>query len=207
MRINIPKNCKYIVGVDEAGRGPLAGPVTVGVVVVSVKNKIPKNINKKIKLQDSKKMSAVHRDVWFEHIRNNKKFIFSSSSVSATTIDRIGITKSIHLAIKRSINKLEKKKKINQKNSFVLLDGLLKAPEKYKQKTITKGDQKIPIISAASVVAKVIRDKKMLCYHKKFPQYSFDKHKGYGTKRHYGAICKNGLCNFHRRSFLKKVTK
>jgi ribonuclease HII len=95
--------------------------------------------------------------------------------------------------------------KFSKKANLILLDGSLKAPKKYKQKTIIKGDEKIPLISAASIIAKVSRDKKMLVFHKKFPKYCFDRHKGYGTKLHYKKLKKHGLCSIHRRTFLRKV--
>jgi len=94
--------------------------------------------------------------------------------------------------------------KFDRKIGLVLLDGALRAPKNYKQKTIIKGDEKIPLISAASIIAKTARDKKMLVFHKKFPQYRFDKHKGYGTKLHYKKLKKHGLCEIHRKSYLKK---
>jgi len=181
---------KYVVGIDEAGRGPLAGPVTIAAVAGSA-GRILKGI------KDSKKLSVKKREIWRKIIKNN--FEYHCVFVSHKKIDKIGIQKSAHLGIQKVLEKFSKKA------NLVLLDGLLKAPKKYKQKTIIKGDEKIPLISAASIIAKVARDKKMLAFHKKFPQYCFDKHKGYGTKLHYKKIKKHGLCPIHRRTFLKKV--
>jgi len=96
-------------------------------------------------------------------------------------------------------------RKFKKKPDLVLLDGSLFAPKNYNQKTIIKGDEKIPLISAASIIAKTTRDAEMLKLHKKFPQYYFNKHKGYGTKLHYKMLKKHGFCPLHRRSFCKKL--
>ena len=113
------------------------------------------------------------------------------------------------MAINRCVRKLEKNTGINSgintSNTFIQLDGLLKAPKEYDQETIIKGDEKIPVISLASILAKVTRDRKMLKYHKQFPQYDFDKHKGYGTKLHYKNLKKHGLCEIHRISYCKSI--
>jgi ribonuclease HII len=198
------KKHKYLIGIDEAGRGPLAGPVTVAAVAATVK--IKSQISN-LKLRDSKKLTVLQREEWAKHICEHPRIFCVSASVSAKVIDKIGITKAVCLAINRCIKKLEKKANVNHKNSFIKLDGLLKVPEKYSQETIIKGDEKIPIISLASIIAKVTRDKKMRQYHKKFPQYDFARHKGYGTKLHYKNLKKHGLCEIHRRSYLTKIIK
>lgn len=188
---------KYVVGIDEAGRGPLAGPVAIGAVLTSNLRLTTNNILKNIK--DSKKISAKQRIEWFKILKKN--FECHCVFVSHKTIDKININKATFLGVKKILKKFKKKP------DLVLLDGSLRAPEKYKQKTIIKGDEKIPIISAASIIAKVVRDRKMIRLHKKFPKYSFDKHKGYGTKLHYKKIRKNGLSKIHRRSFCKNLNK
>ena len=208
MQIKIPKKYKYVVGADEVGRGPIAGPVTIGVVATELRKKICKHVDsgkKKIELRDSKKMTPKNREVWFEYIKSDPAFFYAVACVPAKTIDEIGIVGSIRLATKRALKKLEGESKIDCRNSFILLDGSLLAPDEYPQETVIKGDDKIPIISAASVMAKVTRDKKMVDYHNEFPSYGFCKHKGYGTKLHYEMIDKNGLCYLHRRSYLKKI--
>ena len=184
------KKRKYIVGIDEAGRGPLAGPVSIG-AVLGGNIKFLKNI------KDSKKLSAKQREVWAEIIKAN--FSYYNILISHKVIDKIGISKAIYIGVEKILQKFD------CKIDLVLLDGALKAPKNYKQKTIIKGDEKIPLISAASIIAKTTRDKKMLHFHKKFPQYCFDKHKGYATKLHYKMLKKYGLCCFHRRSFLARV--
>jgi ribonuclease HII len=179
---------KFLVGIDEAGRGPLAGPVSIAAVAGagSLRN-----------IKDSKKLSAKKREEWKKIIKNN--FESYQVFVSHKVIDRIGIVKSVELGVEKVLEKFEKKP------NLVLLDGALKAPKKYKQKTIIKGDEKIPLIAAASIIAKTSRDKKMFFFHKKFPKYRFDKHKGYGTKLHYKKIKKHGLCPIHRKTFCKSV--
>ena len=180
-----------IIGIDEAGRGPLAGPVCIGAVLAKGKRQVLKGI------KDSKKLSAGKREYWEKIIKKNfeSHYVFASHK----TIDRIGISKAVLLGVRRVL------KKFSQKPDLVLLDGLLKAPDKYKQKTIIKGDEKVPLISAASIIAKVARDKKMIALHKKFPEYCLNAHKGYGTKMHYEKIKKNGLSVIHRKSFCKKL--
>ncbi len=153
-------------------------------------------------------MSAKQREVWDKKIKSHPPIGGSNlksgvAFVSPKTIDKIGISKAIAFAVKQIIKKLEKTAKINPKNCFIFLDGALSAPKEYTQKTIIRGDETVPLISAASIIAKVSRDKKMIRLHKKFPQYDFDKHKGYGTKRHYKMLKKHGVSKEHRRSFLK----
>lgn len=189
---------KFIAGVDEAGRGPLAGPVCVAAIAAKVKNK-----NEKLKIlkgiKDSKKLSAKQREKWKEIIRKNFESHFSL--VGNKIIDKIGINKAIFLGVKRILQKF------SRRPDLVLMDGLLRAPKNYAQKTIIKGDEKVPVISAASIIAKVARDKKMIKLHKKFPRYCFHIHKGYGTKMHYEKIKKNGLSKIHRKSFCKNLTE
>ena len=188
---------RYLIGIDEAGRGPLAGPVAVAAVAATANFKSQKSNLKSLKnIKDSKKLSAKKREIWYKIIKNN--FECHCVFVSHKIIDKIRIHKAVHLGIRKVLEKFSKKA------NLVLLDGSLKAPENYKQKTIIKGDEKIPLISAASIIAKVSRDKKMLHFHKKFPQYCFDKHKGYGTKLHYKKLKKHGPCPIHRHSFLKR---
>jgi len=185
---------RYLIGIDEAGRGPLAGPITVGVVLFPREFRLSK-----FKLKDSKKLSSKQREEWFLYIKDHPKIFFSSASVSAKVIDRIGIQKATARALDRALS--------NVVGGFddvaIMLDGLLYAPKKYaNQKTIVKGDEKIPVISLASIVAKVTRDRKMVKLSKKYVEYGFDVHKGYGTKKHYVAIKKYGVCDVHRMSYL-----
>lgn len=193
---------KWIVGIDEVGRGPVAGPVAVCVCT------IPVSEYKKLswgKLNDSKKMSPKLRELWSKKahkMKKDSKLKFSVIYRSAIFIDRNGISTSIKSSIAEGLQKLN----LKPNDCQVLLDGSLKAPKEYKnQKTIIKGDQKEKIISLASVIAKVDRDKKMNSFHKKYPKYLWSKNKGYGTREHYKAIHKYGLTILHRKSFLTKI--
>ena len=193
---------QYIVGIDEAGRGPLAGPVAVGVV------SIPSNFNKRFfkSIKDSKKLSSEDRELWFAlatEARQKGELDFRVSLVSERIIDKHGISYALRLGIKRCLSQLG-----TSEESQIFLDGALKAPEKFiHQLTVIRGDEKIPVISLASIVAKVIRDKRMVKLSKKFPEFGFHIHKGYGTLMHRQAIKKFGPSEVHRRSFLKKLTQ
>jgi ribonuclease HII len=196
---------KYLIGIDEAGRGPLAGPVTVGAVLIPRNLKI---LNIK-KLRDSKKLTQSKREEWFVYIKKHPKIFFAVSSVSAKSIDKIGIQKATALALSRVLAILTQKLDLQTTRGVeVLLDGSLYAPVKYKkQKTIIKGDEKIPVISLASIVAKVTRDRKMVEFSKKYNNYDFEIHKGYGTKKHYDAIKKYGPSYIHRKTYLRNMSK
>lgn len=199
---------QYIVGIDEVGRGPLAGSVAVGACLISVskiKSLQGKGFFKGIK--DSKKLSEKKREEWLgkiEELKAKGDLDYSVSFVNNKMIDKKGISQCIKMAIKSSLKKL----KAEPLKTMILLDGGLKAPDEFvHQKTIIKGDEKEPIISFASIAAKVARDRKMVEYSKKFPQYGFEIHKGYGTKAHYKKIKENGFCEIHRKSFCKKYNK
>lgn len=194
---------QYVVGVDEAGRGPLAGPVAVGVVMV------PQNFNiKKVfpGVADSKKLTEKKREEIYtllQQAQKNETLRYVVVFASAQMIDRDGITKAVRDAVWRGVHKLVCRDLSPREQSSVrvLLDGLLVAPPEYVQKTIIRGDATEPIISLASIAAKVERDRLMVEYAKKFPNYGFEVHKGYGTQKHLAAIKKFGLCAIHRTTF------
>ncbi len=215
---------KYIVGIDEVGRGPLAGPVAVCAFKIPIKFNMPKLIkliqykkSKKTflprqidslfdwggKIKDSKKLTPDKREDIFDKLKILKKEKIVDYFVcyeSAKRIDKIGLSKAVKSCLDRAIGKL----KLNPEKCLVLLDGGLKAPEKFKnQKTIIKGDEKERAIAFASIVAKVSRDALMRKLSKKYPKYSFEVHKGYGTKKHCESIRKNGLCSEHRKCFCR----
>jgi ribonuclease HII len=156
-------------------------------------------------IKDSKQLTAQKREEWVNKLKTageSEEILFCVSSTDNKQIDKVGLTKAVGLAIEKSLKKLN----LEPCKCLVLLDGGLKAPTEYiYQETIIRGDEKERIISAASVIAKVDRDKVMVAYAKKYPGYKFHKHKGYGTKAHYEAIKKHGICNIHRRSFLKNI--
>ena len=191
-----------LIGIDEAGRGPLAGPIAVG--AFSVRNR---NVLKLFKgVKDSKQLSERQREEWFEKVKNQKakgEIFFAVSFSGAEVIDAKGITRATKAALSRCLKRLEKEDFCHSR-CRILLDGSLYAPDRYpNQVTIIDGDAKEKIIALASICAKVMRDRKMRRLAKRFPQYGFEVHKGYGTKAHYGAIKKHGASETHRKSFLK----
>lgn len=201
--MNPQKNIRYIIGIDEAGRGPLAGPVAVGAFCVGAGADSVRDFKKfSAGVKDSKKLSESQREGWFAKMLCEKKFgniSFAVSFASAGMIDRRGIVFAIRRALALSLKKL----KVAPEQTLVLLDGGLRAPEEYTfQETIIKGDEKEPIIALASITAKVLRDRKMRALAKRYPQYGFEKHKGYGTAAHYAAIMCYGALGVHRKSFL-----
>jgi len=192
---------RYIIGIDEAGRGPLAGAVSVGVV------KIPARFSwsEWQGVRDSKKLTPLARETWFERMveaQRNGVLSYAVAFSSSARIDRFGIVSAVRDSIRRGLLKVN----ADPLESLVLLDGLLRAPPHYPfQKTIIRGDDLEPIISLASIAAKVARDRQMVRLANKYPQYGFEQHKGYGTRRHYEKIKKEGLCDIHRRSFLSSL--
>ncbi len=186
-----------MIGVDEAGRGPLAGPVSVGVVMVAegfdVTSEFPG-------VADSKKLSEKKREAIFTLLEERVAkgdAQFRVEFESAEAIDREGIVPAVRKALDRGVNALAPDASL----VHIQLDGSLRAPAEYSQETIIGGDATVPIISLASIVAKVLRDRLMVDLAKQYPEYGFEKHKGYGTAAHYEALKTHGLCDIHRRSF------
>ena len=179
---------KIIAGVDEVGRGSLVGPVYAAAVILE--NKIDKK-----KLKDSKKLSKENREILDVCIKKNCTWAIGSASLK--DIEKYNILNASLMAMKRAIKKLKKKPQL------VLIDGnKLPKIDNYNLKNIIKGDQKIPEISAASIIAKVSRDRLLSKMSKKFKKYFWDKNSGYGTKDHIKAIKKFGITKYHRRTFL-----
>ena len=182
---------KFVAGVDEAGRGPLAGPVFAAAVVMEEDKYIP-DIN------DSKKLSEKKREEVFEYIINNC-VAYSVCAVDETEIDEINILNATHKAMNGAVQGLS----VNP--DYVLIDGNSIKNMNYPHETVVKGDAKVYCIAAASILAKVSRDRYIRGIGDKYPEYNFAKHKGYGTKEHTEAILKYGPCPIHRKSFLKKI--
>lgn len=178
---------KFIAGVDEAGRGPLVGAVVAAAVILDPDNPIAG-------LNDSKKLSEKKRNALEIEIKR-KALAWSVSSVDAEEIDRINILQASLLAMKRAVESLD------QIPDFVLVDGNKCPAIEYQVEAIVKGDSKVAAISAASILAKVDRDKQMVELHQQYPQYSFDRHKGYPTKVHMELLSLHGPCPLHRKSF------
>lgn len=187
---------KWLVGVDEAGRGPLAGPVAVGVVAVPARFDIRRAFPG---VDDSKKLSEASReDIYIEALARAKAgdIRLRARLAGALYIDTYGITRAVRRGVWSGVRHVA-----DPEDSFVKLDGVLKAPPEYRQETIIKGDALEPVISLASVIAKVRRDRLMKRLAKEYPEYGFEAHKGYGTPAHLAAIQAYGLCVIHRRSF------
>lgn len=176
-----------IAGLDEAGRGPLAGPVVAAAVV------LPRQVDL-TGVRDSKKMTPRAREKAFDLIRQ-KSTAFSIAVVSHTYIDTHNILNASLEAMKRAVLGL------TARPAFLLVDGIHPVPVDLPQRCLKKGDQRSISISAASVMAKVYRDRIMVQYHLQFPEYGFQRNKGYGTREHLAAIRRFGPCPFHRRTF------
>ena len=235
---------KYVAGLDEAGRGPLAGPVVAAaVIVLNPKSKIlnPKprrrtsslrgrqiqnskfKFSKRVlnfghlnfdivlnlgfrvsnfKLRDSKKLSPKQREELYGILTRHPGIKWGIGRVSEKVIDKINIKNAAELAMWRALKNLEKK--IKKRTDFLIIDGNnIKNLQltTYNLKLLIKADEKVFSCATASIIAKVTRDRIMRKYHKKYPQYGFDRHKGYGTKLHLKMLKKHGPCKIHRKSF------
>jgi len=177
---------RSIAGVDEAGRGPLAGPVVAGAVII-------KDTDFTARIDDSKKLTAKKREDAYVEIL--KKSIVGVGIIDEATIDEVNIYQATRKAMQMAVSKLE------IPPDYVIVDGNMKISTKCPMKCIVCGDAKSFSIAAASIVAKVTRDRLMVEYDKLYPQYGFARHKGYGTKEHMAAIRDNGPSPIHRKSF------
>lgn len=186
------KGFRYVLGVDEAGRGPLAGPVVVGAVLIENTKQVVENV------RDSKKMTKKQRKKAFVEIQE-KSTAFGIGIVDAKEIDRVGIKEAVKEAMILAVSEVEKK--IKKKVDYIISDGAVYLLDDHKMMSISRGDLNHYSIAAASVLAKVTRDMIMEEYSKKYPNYGFEKHMGYGTKMHLDAISKHGICDIHRKSY------
>jgi ribonuclease HII len=191
---------KYLIGIDEAGRGPLAGPVSVGAVMLAHDFALAEG------MRDSKKMTEKGREAAYERLIELKSegvLDFAVAFSDNTIIDTEGIVPAIRAALARCLEQL----KADASDCEIRLDGSLTAPAHFvHQTTIIRGDDLEPVISMASIAAKVERDRYMIEISKKYPAYGFEGHKGYGTAAHCAAITREGLSDLHRRSFCMNLT-
>lgn len=184
---------QIVAGLDEAGRGPLAGPVVAGCVVINSLDQVVPFV------RDSKKMTKKKREEAFSLI-TERSFAFGYGIVSAADIDRLGIQKAVLEAMSIALQVVEEK--VGKRVDYIIADGMnISSIPNYKMDKITQGDLLHYSISASSVVAKVVRDRIMYDYAKKYPIYGFERHVGYGTKSHMDVLKKHGPCIIHRRSF------
>lgn len=192
---------QYIAGVDEVGRGPLAGPVVAAAVV------LPEEFDV-LGVDDSKKLSEKKRNELFDQIIE-QAICYGIGQKDHQVIDDVNILEATKLAMAEAIEAAEKmlQDKLGKEVDFVLFDAMkIEAVEK-PQQSLIKGDSKSISIAAASIVAKVTRDRQMIDYHQQYPHYGFDSNKGYGTKTHYEGIEEHGITPIHRKSFLKNIIR
>jgi len=211
------------IGIDEVGRGPLAGPVVVAAVALPPRFKLAKLLQKgkqslrlhrqgkKFWLKDSKRLTLHQRLICYQHIKNHPRIKFSVAQVTPAVIDQINIAQAANLAAYRAYKSLTKKLyggstsiiKLYGGSTSIILDGGLKLPPDIPHKTIIRGDQKRNEIKLASIIAKIHRDRIMDRLHKQYPDYGFNDHQGYGTKKHIKALIEHGPSPIHRLTFLK----
>ena len=182
---------QLLCGVDEAGRGPLAGPVCAAAVILPRGLCIPG-------LNDSKKLTEMKREALYDVICSSA-VSYGIAFATVDEIEEVNILNAAMLAMNRAIEKL------SVQPTLALIDGNRNSAIKVASRCVVKGDAKCADIAAASVLAKVTRDRYMLEMAEKYPQYKFEKHKGYGTKDHYAALREYGPCEIHRPSFLRKM--
>lgn len=180
-----------VCGIDEAGRGPLAGPVVAAAVILPEGIRLP-GVN------DSKKLTEKKRETLFDFVKENA-LAWGIGEASETEIDEINILQATFLAMRRAVDMLQ------VPADFALVDGNRISGLNIPTECVIGGDGKVLSIAAASILAKVTRDRYMRQMAKQYPQYGFEKHKGYGTKAHYAAIAQYGICPLHRKTFLKKI--
>ena len=184
---------EFVAGVDEAGRGPLAGPVAAGAVILPGDHDI-------LYLNDSKKLSAKKRDMLFDQIKE-EALAWSVGLVEPARIDEINILQATYEAMRLAVSQLKVKPTVLV-NDAVTIPGI-----SIPQVPVIKGDAKCISIAAASILAKVTRDRIMEEMDEKYPEYGFAKHKGYGTREHMDAIREHGPCPIHRRSFITRIVR
>lgn len=190
---------QYIAGVDEVGRGPLAGPVVTAAVVLPEDFDVPG-------IDDSKKLSEKRREELYDVILE-RALAVGIGQADHDVIDEINILQATKQAMGQAIGEADRvlRREHDESIDFVLLDAVQLPDLTVPQQSIVKGDAKVLAIAAASIVAKVTRDRMMVEYAKDYPWYAFEKNKGYGTKDHYAGIREHGICPIHRRSFLKTI--
>jgi len=200
------KGYEIVIGIDESGRGPLAGPVFAGAVALGAEGftiydsrfmKLLKEVN------DSKKISAKKRQELYKELIKSPFIVWAEGRVGPKMIDKINILEATKLAMKKAVQRLIKKLVEDgpPPTLFLAIDGNFPLNLDIPQKSIIKGDQKVFSIATASIIAKVRRDRLMRRYARKYPQYGFEKHKGYPTRLHKDMIARYGPCKIHRKSF------
>jgi ribonuclease HII len=186
---------RWVAGVDEAGRGPLAGPVLAAAVMLPLEWRetgLPADF---AGLNDSKQLTPIKRDIFFQALTSRPEIHFALGQSSVETIDALNILQATHQAMRQALQQLQ------PPPEYVLVDGLRVPMLGFPQIPLVKGDTRSYSIAAASVIAKVSRDRLMKQFHRLYPAYGFAENKGYGTRRHLAALAKHGPSPIHRRSF------
>jgi ribonuclease HII len=186
---------RHVAGVDEAGRGPLAGPVVAAAVILPqswIESEWPEALNG---LNDSKQLTALQREQFFLSLTTHPLVRYGIAALDAADIDRLNILQATHHAMRAALAKL------HPPPDHVLVDGRPVPDLGFSQTALVKGDARSYSIAAASILAKVSRDRWMLEFHERWPQYGFADHKGYGTPQHLAALAEHGPCPIHRRTF------
>lgn len=214
---------RFVACVDEAGRGPLAGPVVACAVVMPKRDLgTPKSRLGKLlsfpRLRDSKKLSPKRREEIYKKVKKHPAIQWGIGIVSEIIIDKINILQATKLAMKRAVQTLSRSLSLHTSIhngrvklmhvDYILIDGNTTIDLPLPQKAIVRGDEKVFSCALASIIAKVTRDRMMVRYHKRYPQYGFDRHKGYGTPHHMAMLKKYGSCLLHRKTFnpVSKIT-
>lgn len=201
---------RWIVGIDEVGRGALAGPVVVAAAMLAVDSKGHILHHPFRVLKDSKKLSPKQREYWLHYFKVYPEVKFTTARVYPRGIEKMNISAAANKAALKAFNQLLTNTKVSSNTPIFLDGGLFLGDKKYQYakqsyaKTIIKADETIPAVAAASIIAKVSRDRFMVKLAKKYPQYGFEAHKGYATQIHLEAIKQNGPCEAHRLTFLRK---
>jgi ribonuclease HII len=197
---------RAVVGIDEVGRGALAGPVTVAVVALE---REAQSVRRKAlgKLRDSKRLSAKKREAWFAHFKSLPGLHYVVARVYPRQIEKRNISRAANLAAYRALIRLREKRKVKSAKFRIYLDGGLYLKDKGTSaelgaKTVVRGDERIAVVAVASIIAKVSRDRFMARLAKRHSGYGFELHKGYGTRAHFAAIRRLGPTPAHRRTFL-----
>ncbi len=199
---------RYVIGIDEAGRGALAGPVCVGAVL------LPLDLDWRVayalvtargepRLRDSKQLSAQQREILYEYIVTHGRLKHAAAFVDAPVIDSIGIVNAAHEAAAVALSRIG----VSPEKAEVLLDAGLRVPDHWQQRSFIRGDENVPAIALASVIAKVTRDRLMESLPENFSEYRFSEHKGYGTLAHRKAIAREGLTVLHRATFCTRLPR
>jgi ribonuclease HII len=202
---------RYLIGIDEAGRGALAGPVCVGAVLMpedfdwqeafAMVTRPSRRARGKVepRLRDSKKLSPQQREVLYEHVTTHGRLKHAAAFVDAQAIDEIGIVNAAHEAAAKALTELG----VSPEKVEVLLDAGLRVSSAWEQRAYVRGDETVPVIALASIIAKVSRDRAMEELASRYALFHFEAHKGYGTLAHRRAISRVGLTEIHRESFCR----